>query len=162
MQIVVTAPGSYETVSGGDPEPGRLYALEDAATGTTAQNRAFHALLGEYWRSGCSSRHAKDFDEFRNQIKRSLGAGFVAFVYAEIVGGKPIIRDAATYQDIPEAVRSDPDLRQLVRGRLKSWSDYNKKERRETIDKLIAEMHEAGVQTKKFQEILEGMDGIWK
>ena len=39
-----------------------------------------------------------------------------------------------------------------------SWTDYTKTERTSAIDKLIAEMHQAGVQTAKFYEILKGMD----
>lgn len=158
-KIVVTEPGQYECLSLDQPEPGLCYNLEDATEGTGAQNRAFHALVSCYWQSGAHSYQAKSFNDFRNQIKRSLGAGFEAFVYAEIVGGKPIIRDAATYAEIPEPVRRDPDLKQLVRGRLKSWADYSKRERIATIDRLVAEMIEAGVNTKKFHEILEGMSG---
>ena len=54
-------------------------------------------------------------------------------------------------------VRRDPELKNLARGRLKSWADYTKKERTETIDRLISEMHQAGVNSTKFSEILEGM-----
>lgn len=157
MKIVVTAPGQFQSLSVEKPEPGMVYELSSSAEGSEAQNRAFHALVQEYWRSGCHSYTATSIMEFRNMIKRHLGAGFVAFVYAVIENGKPVIRDAKTYEDIPEAVRTDPDLKKLVRGRLKSWSDYTKRERTETIDRLIAEMEQAGVQTKKFYEILEGM-----
>jgi hypothetical protein len=161
MKIVVTAPGQFQSLTSDEPEPGMVYELQDGVEGTDAQNRAFHALVQEYWRTGCHSYNAKNIMEFRNMIKRHLGAGFEAFVYAVIEDGKPVIRDAKTYKDIPEAVRTDPDLKKLVRGRLKSWSDYTKRERTETIDRLIAEMEEAGVQTKKFYEILEGMQG-WR
>ena len=157
MTIEIVSPGVYVPASADEPTVGRRYILEDSASGTSAQNRAFHALLQEYWRSGSHSYRAKNFEDFRNQVKRHLGAGFEAFVYAEIVDGKPVIRDAPRYEDIPEAVRRDSDLRQLVRGRLKSWGDYTKKERRETLDRLIAEMTEVGVNTQRFHEILEGM-----
>jgi hypothetical protein len=157
MKIVITGSDSFEALSTDTPEPGMVYQLENAAEGTGPQNRAFHALLQEYWRSGCHSYPAKNFMEFRNMIKRHLGAGFEAFVYATIENGKPVIRDAPTYDEIPEAVRKDPDLKKLVRGRLKSWTDYTKRERMRTIDNLIAEMEQSGVQTKKFYEIIEGM-----
>jgi hypothetical protein len=42
--------------------------------------------------------------------------------------------------------------------RLKSWADYSKKERQMTIDNLISEMFQAQVQTKKFYEILKGLE----
>jgi hypothetical protein len=157
MRIQIT-PDGYITQDSDAPIVGRSYYLEDATSGTTAQNKAFHALITEYFKSGCSSYEAKSYDDFRNDIKRRLGAGFVAFVYAVIENGKPRILDAAKYTDIPLEVKNDPDMRQLIRGRLKSWTDYTKKERQATMDKLIAEMHQVGVTTKKFYQILEGME----
>lgn len=154
MRIVITGPGTYESITADVPDPGMVYQLEDATEGSGAQNRAWHALVSEYWRSGCHSYSAKSFDDFRNQIKRALGAGFERFIY--VTGDPPTIHDAAKLEDIPHGTP-----RNLIRGRLKSWSDYSKKERRESIDRLIAEMHEVGVQTKKFYSILEGMEG-WK
>ncbi len=160
MKIKVVDAKTY-TALGGEIPPG-VYTLESVESGTNAQNKAFHALLSEYWKSGAHSYQAKTFEDFRNQIKRSLGAGFESYVYAVIENGKAKILGAEKYQDIPEEVRKDPDLKQLVRGRLKSWSDYTKKERRQTMDALISEMRHVGVNTRKFQEILEGMDGLWK
>jgi hypothetical protein len=158
MKITITAPGQYMEASKEIPIVGRSYNLEDAATGTDAQNRAFHALVQEYWISGAHSYSVSSFEEFRNIIKRNLGAGFEAFIYVEVVAGRPVIRDAKKYQDIPAAIRRDPDMKKMVRGRLKSWAHYTKNERRHTIDGLIAEMHQVGVNSKKFQEILEGME----
>jgi len=160
MKVRIVDGSRFETM-GSIPLPG-VYELESIESGTNAQNRAFHALITEYWKSGAHSYDAKTFDEFRDMIKRSHGAGFESFVYAEIVDGKPRITGAKTYQDIPESVRRNPDLKQLVRGRLKSWSDYTKKERRLTMDRLISEMHQVGVQTPAFMRILEGMEGLWK
>jgi len=164
MTIIIKMGGEYETVSKSSPVVGRTYTLEDAATGTTAQNKAFHALIGEYWKSGCHSYKADNFDDFRNQIKRALGAGFEAFVYAVIVDGKPVILDAPTYQDIPPEVRRDPALKQLVRGRLKSWADYTKKERRETMDKLD-QRNDAGRGTRprsftRYLKVLKNHQGL--
>jgi len=103
------------------------------------------------------STSAKDFNEFRNYIKRDLGAGFECFIYAVIENGKPVIKDAKTLEEIPESVRHDPDLKKLVRGRLKSWADYSKLERTSAIDRLISEMDQAGVRTPKYYAILQGM-----
>jgi len=47
----------------------------------------------------------------------------------------------------------------VIRYRVKSWKRYGRKERKESIDRLIAEMHQAGVQTRKFYEILQGLEG---
>jgi len=41
---------------------------------------------------------------------------------------------------------------------LKSWSDYTKKERQLTIDNIINEMFQVGVNSNRFNEILQGME----
>ena len=158
MKIQILPDYSYSPLSTDLPEPGKTYILTDAADGTLAQNAAFHALVMEYWRSGCASYPSKGFEDFRNQIKKALGAGFEAYVYAVIENGRPVILDAKEYKDIPEEIRRDPALKQLVRGRLKSWADYTKAERTATIGKLIQEMVEAGVNSAKFGEIVQGME----
>ena len=53
--IIQITPDGYIHLSGDAPEVGRKYALEDATDGTQAQNRAFHALVQEYFTSGCHS-----------------------------------------------------------------------------------------------------------
>jgi len=147
--IILITPDGYTHESGDAPEVGRRYALELADTPTQRQNKAFHALVQEYWTSGAHSYPAKTFGEFREYIKRDLGAGFESFVYATPDG----IKKAATREEIPPEYNN---ARYAV-GKLKSWSDYTKKERTETIDRLIAEMIQAGVNSKKFAEILEGI-----
>jgi len=162
MKIFITGPGEYISESKQDPIVGHHYNLDDSTAGTDAQNRAFHALLGVYYASrawsyeGSGYRTGATFGEFRNLIKRKLGAGFESFIYVAEEGGKPVIKDAKKRSEIPAAVP-----RELIRGRLKSWADYTKRQRMETITKLIAEMHEVGVNSPKFYEILEGMEG-WK
>lgn len=157
MLITVLPGNEFVTASPEAPKPGRTYLLEDAATGTGAQNRAFHALVGEYWKSGMHSYPAKNYKDFRDMIKRDLGAGFEKFVYADIVDGKPVINEVATIDDIPSRIMNDPDMKKMVKGRLKSWGDYTSKERRESLDRLIAEMIQVGVNSTHFQEILAGM-----
>lgn len=161
MKILILPDGQYQTESTDAPIVWRRYTLEDAERGTDAQNKAFHALIGEYWKSGLWSYPAKSYEDFRNCIKKKLGAGFESYAYAEIVDGLPVLRVVDKWDQVPEYMRKDPRLKEFVRGRLKSWSDYTKKERRETMDKLITEMKMSGVNTKKFDEILKGMEGIW-
>jgi len=136
MKILVTAPGEF---TGADLKTGRYYNTEPAAEGTSEQNKAFHALCQEYWVSGCHSYNAKNFEHFRELIKFYLGAGI------------------EEYEDILDEFNT-PMIEPVVRTRLKSWHDYTKKERQMAIDNLIAEMHQAGVQTFKFYEILSGME----
>lgn len=163
MKIVITDPGCYECLSIEQPEPGMVYQLEDAALGTNAQGRLFHPLVLEYWKSGLWSypgsgyRPGMTYHEFRDEIKKKLGAGFEAFLYADVVGGKPFVKKVSKFEDIPEHIRKDERRRELIYGRLKSWADYGKRERRMTIDNLIHEMLEMGVNSKKFDEIMQGI-----
>jgi hypothetical protein len=156
MQIAISAPGQFITISPEEPEVGRVYQLDEADSPTERQNRAFHALVQEYWKSGAHSYKAKSFEEFREQIKRHLGAGFESFDYADVVDGQVRIFRHMKRGDIPEYVWAKREF--TVRGNLKSWSKYTKKERREAIDSLIAEMLQVGVNTKHFHEILDGME----
>ena len=158
MKISILPDEQYMAESTDKPVVGHKYILEDAVNGTGAQNRAFHALVQEYFASRQNSYQVSSFNEFRNVIKRSLGEGFESYVYVEMEDGKPTIKDTKDYMEIPLEIRKDPRMKSLIRGKLKSWSDYTLKQRKGTIDRLIAEMHEAGVNTKKFMEILEGMD----
>jgi hypothetical protein len=149
MLIQIT-PDGYIALSKDAPVVGVSYTLENATIGTGAQNRAAHALMAEYFRTGLHSYPAKTFAEFRDFIKRDLGAGFESFVYASPTGVKKV----ATREEIPPEYNNA----RYAMGRLVSWSEYTLKQRRETIDRLIAEMVQAGVNTPKFYEILEGMD----
>jgi hypothetical protein len=157
MRIQIT-PDGYITQDSEAPIVGRSYYLEDATSGTTAQNKAFHALVAEYYKSGCHSKPNTSYDQFRDYIKRDLGAGFESYVFAYWDGKRAKIRKVKRFDMIPKSVVDDPEWSQSILGKLKSWGDYTKKERQSTMDKLIAEMHQAGVQTKKFHQILEGME----
>jgi len=158
MKVLILSDGGYMSESADKPEIGKRYILEDAITGTGAQNKTFHALVQEYWKTGLHPKYGgDDFSSFRDQIKRTLGAGLESFVYADILGGKARIKQVKLYDEIPEFIRHDKDLKELVQGKLKSWSDYTKKQRQNTIDNLIDDMVSNGVNTKKFQEIMEGL-----
>ena len=136
MRIFVTEPNAFV---GDDLAPGEEYEVRPAEEGTERQNRAWHGLLQEYWTSGCHSYRAKNFLHFRELIKLYLGAGAENYYSLVDDNGRPVEKP-------------------IVRYRVKSWARYTKKERKESIDRLIAEMHQAGVQTKKFYEILRGME----
>lgn len=147
MTILITAQGEY-LAQGDAPEVGKYYTLELAEEGTERQNKAFHSLIQEYWASGASSRNAASFLDFRGQIKLELGAGFESYIYATMKG----MQTAKKREDIPDYVEE-----RHIYGVLKSWSKYSKKERRETMDRLISEMIQVGVNSKKFYEILDGL-----
>ena len=152
MRILIT-PTGYVHESGDVPVEGKSYFLEDATSGSLAQNKAFHALVQEYFKSGCHSYNCASWQELKDFIKRDMGAGFKSFVYADQSG----MHEVKTKEEIPAGTP-----RTHILGKLKSWSKYTKKERRETMDLLISTMIQAGVQTKKFNEIMTGMEGLWQ
>jgi len=162
MKILILENDQYMVESKDIPIIGRKYNLEDAVSGTAAQNKAFHALLNEYYISGMHSYGKIDLVQFKKLIKKNLGAGFESFIYVEIdyntFGQKPQIKDAKTYLDIPLEIRQNPDMKDIIRGKLKSWADYTKKERMKTMDNLISEMKQVGINSAKFEEILDGME----
>ena len=136
MKILVTGPGEFS----GDSLKTGWYNVEKADDGTEAQNRAFHGLLQCYWASGQHSYNVRNFEHFRELIKLYLGAGTERY-----------------YSLVDELGRVHKEP--VVRYRVKSWAMYTKSERTNAIDNLIREMEQAGVQSKKFEEILKGLEG---
>jgi len=154
MRILCTGPGTF---AGDELTEGRYYEATEADTPTERQNRAFHALVQEFWSSNADSYNARNFDEFRNFIKRDLGAGFERYRYVEATEEGLRWGTSSARQGIPKNVAHDAQGKPLAAGVLKSWSKYTKKERKETIDRLINTMIRCGVSSKKFDEILDGM-----
>jgi len=154
MRILCTGPGTY---AGDELTEGRYYEAVEADTPTEKQNRAFHALLQEFWSSGAHSYNARNFEQFRDFIKRDLGAGFERYRYVEETENGLRWGASSAKQGIPKTVCRGADGQPLAAGVLKSWSKYTKKERKETIDRLISTMIQCQVNSKKFDEIIEGM-----
>lgn len=158
MKILILEGGQYLTDSPDKPEPGKRYFLEDATKGSGKQRRAWEALTHEYWKSGLHPKYGGDpLSTFRDKIKLSLGEGFELYIYADIIDGKAVIREAKQYEDVPLRIRQDEQLRDIIRGRLKSTTKYTLKQWQRMIDGTIDDMVAAGVNSKKFQEILDGM-----
>ena len=155
MKILITADNEF---TGDALTVGRYYLVEPADTGTHAQNATFHALLDIFWRSGCHSYDAGSLEEFKKYIKKDLGSGYESYVYIEDTGNGLIKGNAKSFSDIPKNVGIDKNGKKMIWGILKSWSDYSKKERLDTIDRLIVAMVNSGVNSKRFHEVLEGME----
>lgn len=157
VTALITESGRFVIVAGRDPDVGHRYVLERADTATSEQGRAFHALLQEWYRTGLHS-YEGDFSHFRDCVKRDLGAGFTSFAYADVDDdGNVALRTCERYEDVPEYIRASSRRNDLVRGRLKSWADYTKRERTEAIDRVISAMRQSGVNSPKFEDILQGM-----
>jgi len=158
MKVLIDADDRFTVVTGKAPAVGRHYVLEEAQSATSEQGRAFHALAQEFFRTGLHSYDVDNFEAFRNLLKRDLGAGFESYLYAYVDDeGLVQQRKVDKYFDVPAEIRKSPRVASMVYGKLKSWAEYTKKERTETIDRLISAMNQAGVNTAKFGEILAGM-----
>ena len=109
--------------------------------GTDQQNRAFHALLGEYWKSGLSSYES--YDDMKDTIKlRIAGAdGYIFIDNGKVRHAKSLDEVKGRYAEVP-----------------KSWSDFTLEQRRDAIDEVIREATVAGINSKKWGEILQGME----
>ena len=136
MKILITAPGEF---MGDDLQVGCHYNAEPAEEGTDAQRRAFFALVREYWVSGCHSSNVRNYGDFCEYVKYFLGAGGEEFTNFVNEDGTPCPQGRPDY-------------------RVRSWTTYTKRERSEAIKNLIAEMHQAQVQTRRFYEILQGLE----
>jgi hypothetical protein len=161
MKILITGDNTF---TGEKLTIGAYYECELADSGTNAQNAAYWALLSVYFRSGLFSYPARNIEELHNHIKKNLGLGFESYVYVEQKENGFFRGEAKSLDELPPGVARDGDGKKMVWGRLKSWSKYGKRARRETMEGLIAEMDMAGVRTKKYFEILDGMrkNDIWE
>jgi hypothetical protein len=108
--------------------------------GTDQQNRAFHALLGEYWKSGLSSYES--YDDMKDTIKLRI-AGADEYIFIE--NGK--VRHVKSLDEVKGRYAEVP----------KSWADFTLEQRRDAIDEVIREATIAGVNSKKWDEIIAGM-----
>ncbi len=98
-----------------------------------ASNSLFHSLLQEFWKSGCSSFN--DYDTLRNHYKKQAGL---------------IITDKISLEGIT-----------LIKETHKSWTNVTQANASIAISQLKADMFEAGVNSKKFDEIMKGL-GEWQ
>jgi hypothetical protein len=123
--------GGYITIKMCEPE----------RVGSDAQNRAFHSLLGEYWKSGLSSYES--YDDMRDTFKlRAAGADEYIF----IENGK--VRHVKSLDEVNGRYAEVP----------KSWADFTVEQRKDAIDEVIREATMAGINSRKWEEILRGME----
>ena len=66
-----------------------------------------------------------------------------------------MLKEVDTVQDIPPEILKN---KKCIRGKLKSFTRYTKNDVMDSLDRLIAAMDASGVQTKKYYEILKGME----
>jgi hypothetical protein len=142
-------------------DEGAYYYLEEATNGTEAQRRTREPLIKEYWKSGLHPKYGGDsFADFREKMKRDLGEGVDKYIYGFILNGKPKTKEVKDKSEIPKDVMDDPERSENIMTKIKSFTNYTKKQQARFIDNIIDDMKAAGVNSKKFDEILEGMKDV--
>lgn len=132
-------------------KPGEYYleSANDKARNTNKLNRMFHLLITDYFNSGKYSDQVDTLLELREKIKYRLGEGFDRFLYVNDSGD---LVKCKLYDEIPSHIKPHP---KKMLGQLKSWGDYIPYERYCCVKNLVAEMKLAGVNSKRFQNILD-------
>ena len=157
MRILITESGRYITESADSPEVGKSYYLEDSANKTKAQRSAWHALVSEWYSSGCwSFVDTTDFNYFRDAVKKKYGEGFDRLEYSD---NDHNLQRVKTREEIPDEILIDftENHTGRIKGVLKSFTRYTKKQVKNSIDKIIKAMDANGVDSKKYHEIIKGM-----
>jgi hypothetical protein len=123
------------------------------------QNALFHSLLSCFWDSGCSS--FESYKSMRFHYKDI--AHLIEYVFTNDLkeSTKQILWRAVKVLPIEESERKK--VIELLKGKTlieHSWAESTKGMAKIAIDQLLNDMHEAGVNSKKFEEILKGL-GEW-
>ena len=123
------------------------------------QNALFHSLLSCFWDSGCSS--FESYKSMRFHYKDI--AHLIEYVFTNDLKEetKQMLWRAVKLLPIDESERKK--VVELLKGKTlieHSWAESTKGMAKIAIDQLLNDMHEAGVNSKKFEEILKGL-GEW-
>ena len=170
MKILILEHDRFMVESKDAPVLGNRYILEDAINGTQAQNKTLHALIQCLYKWMLSINtfqfeidsiyydfRCPDYLILKDVFKMRYGAGADHYEYVndnlEIINVKKL-------EDIPLTVVTDftSGNKKRVKKILKSWSKYTKKQRTDLIETTLCIMKLIGVDSKKFAEILEGME----
>jgi hypothetical protein len=167
--LSVSPDGAVFQIDGEQPVTGLYYELEDATTGTGAQNRAFHSLLNAFffWMQRTGNFQFEDggivYDlavpsvgDFREYFKFKYGEGASHYQY---VSESFQMVKVKTMDEIPQYAVDDFNAgnKGRVKAVIKSWTDYTLKQRKKAIDQLFMLIFASGCDDKKVHEIMNGM-----
>lgn len=136
---------------------GYIEVLTETQYKSREQNNLFHSLLKCFWESKLSSFDS--YEELRNHYKRIAHLCEVQWENTLPEQVKKILWKAI--QLLPIQKRYLDEICELLRGRVvtwHSWSECSKEMARVVLDQLINDMTFAGVNSKKFQDIMRGLD----
>ena len=138
---------------------GHIEVLTETQYKSKKQNDLFHSLLKCFWDSGCSS--FESYKSMRFHYKDI--AHLIEYVFTNDLKEetKQMLWRAVKLLPIDETERKK--VIELLRGKTlieHSWAESTKGMAKIAIDQLLNDMHDAGVNSKKFEEILKGL-GEW-
>jgi hypothetical protein len=136
---------------------GYLEVLEEKQYKSRQQNALFHSLLMCFWESKLSS--FESYEDLRNHYKRVAHLCDVKWDNRLKDTTKTILWKAIKMLPLPQSELAE--IIELIKGRVitwRSWGDCSKEMARLTLDQLIGDMVNAGVNSKKFQEIMRELD----
>lgn len=158
MKILILENSQYLTESKDVPITGRRYVLEDAETYTGQQRKTWHAFVGEWFRAGQYPVDTIDYNYFRDWCKLKYGEGFGHYEYTDWEYNMVRVKSVDEIpSDIVEWYNDHPGSKR-IKGILKSFTGYTKKQVINSTDKIINAMVEYGADTEKYYQILEGME----
>jgi hypothetical protein len=138
---------------------GYVEVLTEKQYKSRQQNNLFHSLLSCFWASGRSS-----FESYKNmRFHYKDVAHLVEYVFTNDLKEetKQILWKVIKLLPIDESEKKK--VIELLRGKVlieHSWAESTKAMAKITIDQLLNDMYQAGVNSKKFEEILKGL-GEW-
>ena len=131
-----------------------LVTIEELSYKTYSQNRAFHALVGCFWRSGCSSFNSQH--ELRSHYIIETGhIAYTAYIYFNEIDGETRAFSVGSVDEVPDG----KDIAEICYPG--SWSNITKERAMQAMNSIMRDMDESGVmgssEGKKYAEILDGM-----
>lgn len=136
---------------------GYLEVLEEQQYKSKKQNALFHSLLSCFWESKLSSFDS--YEDLRNHYKRVAHLCDVKFDNRLKDTTKNILWRAIKLLPLPKSELDE--IVELIKGRTitwRSWADCSKEMAKVTLDQLINDMINAGVNSKKFNEIMRELN----
>lgn len=136
---------------------GYIEVLTETQYKSKNQNNLFHSLLMCFWESKLSSFDS--YEELRNHYKRIAHLCDVKWENTLEDSTKKMLWKAVQLLPIKERQRAE--IVELLKGRVitwRSWADCSKEMARVVLDQLINDMTFAGVNSRKFQDIMRELD----
>jgi hypothetical protein len=134
-------------------EYGYIEVLDEKQYKSRKQNSLFHSLLSCFWESKLSSFDS--YEDLRNHYKRLAHLCEVKWENSLKDTTKSVLWRAIKLLPLPKSELDE--IAELLKGRTitwRSWADCSKDMARIVLDQLINDMVFAGVNSKKFQDIM--------